>query len=74
MPLDPLVDISWTRVLARLARIIVRARAADLESVPKFIVLTDSPGFQGDSWTIQCEIIQHEMLGAGPADEDQIPV
>ena len=27
-----------------------------------------------DSWTIQCEVVQQEMLGAEPLDEDQIPI
>jgi len=27
-----------------------------------------------DSWTIQCEVVQQEMLGAEPPVEDQIPV
>jgi hypothetical protein len=30
--------------------------------------------FQGQSWTIQCEIIQQYMSGAQPADEDQVPL
>jgi len=66
--------ISWTGVSARLARIIVKARVTDLESIPQFIAFADSPRFEGESWTIQCEIIQYEMLGARPADEDQISV
>ena len=65
--------ISWAADDKHLARILVRARVVDLESIPQFIVFTDSEGFEGDSWTIQCEILQHEMLGAGPPDEDPIP-
>ena len=65
--------INWARDDKHLARILVRARVVDLESIPQFIVFTDSDGFEGDSWTIQCEILQHEMPGAGPPDEDPIP-
>lgn len=52
----------------------MKARVADLESIPQFIVFSESEGFEGDSQTIQCEILQQEMLGAGPPDEDPIPV
>lgn len=45
----------------------------DLVSIPQFIVFTGSEAFEGDSWTIQCEIIQHELLGAGSPDEDPLP-
>lgn len=30
-------------------------------------------GFYGYSWTLQCEIIQHDVLGAKPADEEVPP-
>jgi hypothetical protein len=36
--------------------------------------LTEVEGFQGESWTVQVEIVEQEMLGALPADEDPIPV
>jgi len=41
------------------ARVLIRARVVDLESVPQFIVFSDAPGpgFEGESWTIQCEVI-----------------
>jgi hypothetical protein len=55
-------------------RMIVRAKVVDLESVPHFIVLSKPEGFDSESWTIQCEIIQQEMLGGGPPDEDPIPI
>ena len=52
----------------------VRARVVDLESVPHFIVLSETEAMESESWTIQCEVVQQDMLGAGPPDEDQIPV
>lgn len=45
----------------------------DLQSMPQFIVLSDIHGFEGESWTIKCEVIQCKMLGARPQDEEQIP-
>ncbi|KAJ1289248.1 hypothetical protein BS78_02G149600 [Paspalum vaginatum] len=65
--------ISWEREPNRLAGVVVHARAADLKSVPHFIPCTIGEGFQGHSWTIQCEILQHHMLGGQPADEDPPP-
>lgn len=45
----------------------------DLQSIPHFIVFSESRGFESDSWTVQCEILQHNLLGGGPQDEDPIP-
>lgn len=49
----------------RLTRVIIRARVMDLQSIPHFIVF-ESEGFESDSWTVQCEILQHNLLGGGP--------
>jgi hypothetical protein len=51
----------------------VKARVINLEEIPWFIVSTEGPGFNGESWTIQAEIIQANMFGALPADEDFPP-
>jgi hypothetical protein len=48
----------------------VKARVANLEDVPRHIVLSEVEGFLGQSWTIQCEIISQMSLGAQPGDED----
>jgi hypothetical protein len=42
----------------------------NLEKIPWFIVSTEGPGFNGDSWTVQVEIIQARMLGGLGPDED----
>jgi hypothetical protein len=65
--------ISWVDDNRHLGRLLVRARVIDLESVPQFLVITDGEGFQGDSWTVQCEILQGQLLGGLPQDEDQAP-
>jgi len=66
--------INWDGDETHLTRIIVKARVISLESVPHFIVFSNTEGFDGESWTIQCEILQHEHLGGGPSDEDPMPV
>lgn len=45
----------------------------DLQSVPHFIVFSEGEGFESDSWTVQCEILQYDMNGGGPQDEDPMP-
>jgi hypothetical protein len=37
-------------------------------------VLTEVEGFQGESWTIQVEIVEQELLGALSADEEPVLV
>ena len=34
---------------------------------------SESEGFASDSWTVQCEILQHNLLGGGPPEEDLVP-
>ena len=36
-------------------------------------VFSDGLGYNGQSWTVQCEILQHEHLGVDPLDEEQVP-
>lgn len=66
--------ITWDHNPEFKTRLMVRARVVDLESIPHFIVLSETEGMDSDSWTIQCELVQQELLGAGPPIEDQIPV
>lgn len=65
--------LSWERSKSRLPRLLVKAKVIDLQSVPKFIVFsaTTSPGRK--SWTIQCEIVGYEYVGAWPPVEEQVP-
>lgn len=65
--------LSWDNDDNNKTRLILKARMADLESIPHFIVFSKAEGFENDSWTIQCEILQQEILRAGPPDEDHIP-
>ncbi|TVU06696.1 hypothetical protein EJB05_49921, partial [Eragrostis curvula] len=63
----------WYNDPSNLARVLVCARVTDLVDVPEFIVLTEGEGFQGFSWTIQVEILQQNMTGVLPPDEEPLP-
>jgi hypothetical protein len=63
----------WEEDHSNLARVLVKARVTNLEEVPRHIVLSEAEGFLGQSWTIQCEIISQQLLGAQPRDEDPTP-
>lgn len=65
--------LNWEHDDRKLGRIIVRARVIDLVKVPQWIVLSEGEGFEGESWTIQCEILQKNPLGGLPAEEDEPP-
>lgn len=66
--------ISWDNDTEHLTRLIVKAKVVALETVPHFIVFSDTLEYEGETWTIQCEILQHEHLGHGPPYEEQVPV
>jgi len=63
----------WIDNTAHLTRLLVRAKVIDYESVPQFVVMTEGEGFQGESWTVQCEILQENLLGGMAADDDPEP-
>jgi hypothetical protein len=65
--------IMWEADHSNITRLLLRARVTSLEEVPRFIVFCVSEGFKGFSWTIQCENIQNDLLGAQPEDEEQVP-
>jgi hypothetical protein len=63
----------WEKDEANLGRIIAKVRVSDLEDIPKSIHFTDGDRPDSESWTFSVEILQEEMLGGGPADEDPLP-
>ena len=63
----------WIDNTAHLTRLFVKARVIDYESVPQFVVMTKGEGFQGESWTVQCEILLGNLLSGMPTDEDLEP-
>nr|TKW20819.1 hypothetical protein SEVIR_4G113900v2 [Setaria viridis] len=56
-----------------LARIIIKARVTDLVDVPHYLILLEGDDFEGVSLTVQCEIIQQNLLGGMLQDEDIPP-
>lgn len=62
--------IAWEEDPNHLGRVLVKDRVVNLEEIPWFVVGTEGPGFHGDSWTFQTDIIQATMLGGLTADED----
>jgi hypothetical protein len=51
----------------------VRARVTNLQDVPQFVVLTEAEGFNGQTWMVQCEILEQHILGAEGVDDDLVP-
>lgn len=56
-----------------VTRLLVKARVVDLEDIQHFSVFSDAPGYLGHSWTVQCEILQHENLGQEVPKEELVP-
>lgn len=65
--------LAWEDDQNHLTRLMVRARVLDLDKVPQFIIVTDAEGFHGNSWTVQCEVVEQQLLGGLPADEEPVP-
>ncbi|ONM30254.1 hypothetical protein Zm00014a_002577 [Zea mays] len=57
---------------SNITRLLLGARVIALEEVPHFIVFSVTEVFQGFSRTIQCDIIQNDLLGALPEDEEEV--
>ena len=64
---------NWVNNRRRLTRLLVRARVADLQSIPLWIVYSDGVGNDLDSWIVQCEIVSHDFVRGGPPLEDPAP-
>lgn len=65
--------VVWEQEEHFLARIILKVRVVDLELDPHFILFIEGKSFQSQSQTVQCEIIEQQLLGALPPNEDPIP-
>lgn len=65
--------LHWVDDGIHLSSVLVRAWVIDLELVPQFLFVTEGKGFQGESWTVQCEILQGNLLGGLASDEDPAP-
>lgn len=62
--------VTWEEDHKCLSRILVKAKVVALQEIPWFIYCSENDEFEGDTWTIQCEILDVRMLGAQPAEED----
>jgi hypothetical protein len=60
----------WENDRGFLTRLLVRAHVINLLDIPHFIVVSEGEGFQGQSWIVQCEVIEEEIMGALPVDEE----
>lgn len=65
--------LSQKKDMSILTRLIVKVGVLDLESVVHHIILSDAEDFQGESWTIQCEVTQNDLLVGLPSDEYPMP-
>jgi hypothetical protein len=65
--------ILWENERDHLAQILIQARVTDLQDVPYYIIITNGEGFHGQSWTVQCEILEQGSLDALPTADDPIP-
>jgi hypothetical protein len=66
--------LHWEEDHSNLARMLVKARVTDLVDIPRHIVFSESEGFRGQPWTIQCEIMHQNILGAQPRHQMMIPI
>jgi hypothetical protein len=43
--------------------VIIKARVTDLADIPHYIIISEGDFFEGVSLTVQCEILQQDLLG-----------
>lgn len=65
--------ILWEESSAYPGRVMARVRVTSAQGVPQFIAYSDAMDGNGESWTIQCEVLQRTQLGNEPPEEDPIP-
>lgn len=53
-----------------LAVVVLKARVTDLTDILHYLILSEGDDFEGVSYTVQCEILQQNLLGAQLQDED----
>ena len=52
----------------------VKIRVENLSDVPVSIVVGESDDPNAESWSVPVIILQQDLLGAGPPEEDPVPV
>jgi hypothetical protein len=63
----------WERDPNRKGRVLVKVRVTDSQDIPRSIRLTESSRPEAESWTFLVEVLQQNLLGGGPPDEDPLP-
>lgn len=66
--------ILWDRARSNKATLAVKIKVDELRDIPASIVVGESDAHNAESWIVPVVIIQHELLGGGPSDEDPVPV
>lgn len=64
----------WDRARSSKSILVVQIRVEAPRDVPASIVVGESEDEHSKSWTVPVVIVQQEILGGGPPDEDPIPV
>jgi hypothetical protein len=65
--------ILWERDPNKKGRVVAKVRVTDLAEIPKSIRFTEGNRPESESWTFSVEVLQHNLLGGGPPDEDPLP-
>jgi hypothetical protein len=65
--------ILWERDPNKKGRVVAKVRVTDLVEIPKSIRFTEGNRPESESWTFSVEVLQHNLLGGGPPDEDPLP-
>jgi hypothetical protein len=63
----------WERDPNIKGRVLVKVRVTNLEDIPRSIRMTESSRPNAESCTFLVEVLQQNLLGGGPPDEDPVP-
>jgi hypothetical protein len=63
----------WETDPNKKGRVVAKVRVTDLEDIPKSIRFTEGNMPDAESWTFSVEVLQQNLLGGGPPDENPLP-
>ena len=64
----------WDGVKTIHASVVIKIRVDEMSDIPSTAVVSGADHFLEESWTCPIVIIQENLLGGGPPNEDPIPV
>ncbi|CAM0881195.1 unnamed protein product [Alopecurus aequalis] len=64
----------WDRVKSTDAYVLVKIAVVALSDIPTSTAISGADRFSGEAWTVPIVILQDQLLGGGPPDEEDIPV